>query len=160
MKSFETIKLELNDYQLWQKSNQNKRFSLYDYIHGLLQVGELSSDICIAFLKLFRPDFIMINGNIFLLEEYSQKKYNDLNNNGYSGRELEYWLNLLNIDCYFETPKEDFNIDKCLVFAHELTKAWSVKLHQEFSEREFEVICIDETGDNDEKEIYITFFQK
>jgi YD repeat-containing protein len=59
----------LIDYQKWQQANYNINFSLYDYIHGLTIQKALPIDFYIACLKLFYPEFILINNCIFLKEQ-------------------------------------------------------------------------------------------
>jgi hypothetical protein len=151
---------ELKDFQNWKQLNSKKFFSLYEYTNGVIQVNELSSDICIAFLRLIYPPFVCFNECIFLADEYHQDKLDKLVCQGYKLKELEYWMNLLNLDCYFRTDKEDFSLTKCLFFAHELKKIWMQKLSVDFPTRKFDVSCIQDVDpDTQAEEVYITLYQ-
>jgi hypothetical protein len=151
---------ELKDFQNWKQLNSKNFFSLYEYTNGVIQINELSSDICIAFLRLIYPPFICLNECIFLADEYHQEKLNKLVCQGYNSKELEYWMNILNLDCYFRTDKEDFSLTKCLFFAHELKKIWMQKLSVDFPTRKFDVSCIQDIDpDTQSEEVYITLYQ-
>jgi hypothetical protein len=151
---------DLKDFQNWKQLNSQKHFSLYEYVNGVIQVNELSSDICIAFLRLVYPPFACFNECIFLADEYNRNKLEQLISQGYKQRELEYWMNILNIDCYFRTDKEDFSLTKCLFFANELKKIWLQKLSVDFPTRKFDVSCIqDVDSDTQAEEVDITLYQ-
>jgi hypothetical protein len=149
----------LNDFQNWKKSN-NDFFSLYDYVHGIIQINDLSSDICIAFLRLIYPTFFCSDECIFLIDQYNEDKLDKLVSKKLISKDLEYWMNILNLDCYFRNDKEEFCLEKCLLFAYELKKAWLQKLSIDFPARKFEVSCIQDIDpDTQRDEVYITLYQ-
>jgi hypothetical protein len=149
---------ELKDFQAWKQSNAGTFFSLYDYIDGIIQSRELPSDFCIAFLKLIYPSFLLSENGVFLAEEYDQTKLDRLVNEGCQGKQLEYWMNILNIDGYLRISTEEFSIEQCLFFSNLLREIWLQKLSKDFPEKKFVVECIQET--DSDNEVYITFYQE
>lgn len=95
--------LILEDYVEWMKLNSTKKFSLFDYINGVIQLRDLPIDVFVAVLKLFWPDFINFDNKIFIKEEFSEEKYRELIDNGCPDKDLEYWMNLINVDGLFHS---------------------------------------------------------
>lgn len=148
----------LNNYREWQKANDNTKFSLYDYIHGLTVEKVIPIDFYIASLKLFNPDFISVDNCIFLKEEYEETKYFDLLKQQYSKRDLEYWINLVNLDGLFDTGAieiDDSFLTSCLYLGEQLVNLWSSKLYIDFPSKQFHVECIQEAN-----EVYIVFYEQ
>jgi len=110
----------LSDYQKWVSSNEEKKFSLFDYIHGVFSLNDLSSDLAIALMNLFFPRFLLHDDLIFLQEEFSKKRYDSLISSGISGHELEYWMNILNIDTLINCS----SVAEGVKFAESLVPLW------------------------------------
>lgn len=133
MKDLDSIKL--NDYEMWVNANSTKKFSLFDYMHGVMLTENLSSDLFIAFLKLVWPEFYSYNNCVFLKEQFDQKKYDELVDQGLSNKDIEYWINLVLIDGIFENA----TVETCEYLAKNLVSAWKVKLKNDFPEKDFEL---------------------
>jgi hypothetical protein len=146
----------LSDYQKWKNANDGKNFSLYDYIHCVAIEKKIPIDFNIALLKLFYPEFIVIENHVFLKEEYDESEYLRLIEQNLPKKEVEYWMNLLNINSLFyseeiEAENDSLYIDTCEVMAN----LWSQKLHKDFPEKQFYVGCL-----KDDNEMYIVFYEQ
>lgn len=146
----------LSDYQKWKNVNDCKNFSLYDYIYCVAIDKKIPIDFNIALLKLFYPEFIVIENHVFLKEEYDESEYLRLIEQNLQKKEVEYWMNLLNISSLFyseeiETEDNSLYIDTCEVIAN----LWSQKLHKDFPRKQFYVGCL-----KDDDEIYIVFHEE
>jgi hypothetical protein len=150
---------DLLDYQQWKKANNPNKFSLYDYLHGVTKTKGLNPDLYVAFLKLFWPDFVSVDEYVFLLEKYDEQKYYELVKQRYQGSDLEYWMNLLNLDGFFQevVGQEGDYLDHCLFLGEHIAKLWAQKLGIEFPDKVFDVRCI---HDSDLNEVYVVFCQK
>ncbi len=145
------IAKSLSDYESWVESNSPEKFTLFDYIHGILSTKDIELDIVFAILKFFWPEFCNVNGLVFLQEEYSESKYRELIQQGYSGKDLEYWMNLTSIDGLFD--KATFEQSKYL--GRQITSIWESKLEKDFPDKLFKVDCIID-GD----EVFTAFYQQ
>ena len=141
----------LSDYERWVACNGSGKFSMYDYLHGVFSTKDVSSDLVVAFLKLFFPDFYVYENGVFLKEEFDKNEYNNLVARGYFGKDLEYWMNLLNIDSLFGVSSFEFS----KYIANNIALLWHRKLSIDFPEMRFETKCICESDD----EVYVVFYQ-
>ncbi len=147
MDNFDSIKLL--DYEKWKQANVGK-FSLYDYLHGVLSTQPQSPDLTFAYLKLLWPDFYSYNDQVFLKEEFEEQKYKGLVKQGYSGPELEYWMNLLNIDGLLN----NMTTEQARYIGKSVASIWDKKLAIDFPSQRFNTECIIE-GEDDE--VYVVF---
>lgn len=143
-------RLFLKNIEEFRELNKGKHFSLYDYIFFVFKSKKISSDIYFALIELFWPHFIVYNNYIFLKENFSELKFNELNK--YNER-IEFWMNLFSTDPYFE----DDETEKAEIFAQILVNIWQIKLQQDFPDIKFtvEYLCDKESGDYG-----LTFYQK
>jgi hypothetical protein len=147
----------LSDYPKWQEVNSDHNFSLFDYIHGVFTIEDLSFDLAIAFLNLCWPDFTMIDDLVFLKEEFSEERYQKLIQGEVCGSEIEYWMNMLCISCLVKCQ----SISAGNEFASKLTLIWKTKLKIDYPDKEFYFQYFQENSDSEEEgEVYITCSQK
>lgn len=144
----------LVNYEEYSAANDDKKVSLFDYLHGYFANEQLKPDLSIAFLKLIWPDFVCMDGLVFLKEEYSERRHGENVLQGISGRDLEYWMNLLTIDGLFET----LTFEQSQYFGYQLVEAWTKKLEMDFPDKKFVVECVIEDEDGEE-EVYVVFYQ-
>ena len=140
-----------SDYESWVTANSPNKFSLFDYLHGVFSTRDLEPDLAIAFFKFLWPEFICVDGLVFLKEEYSKSKYKELAQQENSERDLEYWMNLISIDGLFESA----TLEQSKYFGRQLVKMWRAKLREDFSDKCFIVDCV-----IDGNEVYSVFYQK
>lgn len=142
------MKNELLDYQNWVSANQSKRFSLFDYVHAKLNFDRVSPDLAVALLNLYWPTFQEIDGWVFLEEEFSKEKYQELASSNNS--QLEYWMNLINLESIFSLAP----VETQEYVALKITEMWKAKLKIDFPEKKFIVKKF-----IDEGEAYCVFYQ-
>jgi len=145
----------LEDYNQWVEANQPQNFSLFDYIHGVFTTEELPPDLAFSLFGLFWPDFIILDNLIFLQTEFSEEKYQKLKLDGIEKQEIEYWMNLLNVDKLINCKSTKLSLQ----FASQLANSWKRKLETDYPNRKFDVQAFSENGDLD-SEVYIFFQQK
>jgi hypothetical protein len=135
-------------YGQWKAVNPPGSFSWFDYAHCVLREGQISGDLAVALAQLIWPQFVKIDGLIFLAEQYSEEKASSLRGQGIIGRELEYWMNLFSVDGFFadisgSTQEQEEG------FAETLVQAWRAKLFSDFGSHAFtvEIVRDDDVGD-------------
>ncbi|MEP5759436.1 MAG: hypothetical protein ABJ327_09095 [Litoreibacter sp.] len=144
------ISESLSDYENWVNANSPNKFSLFDYLHGILKTKDIEPDLIVAFLKVFWPEFYCIDGFIFLKEEFQEGKYVDLVKQGTSEKDIEYWMNLVSVDGLFDSA----TFEQSKYIAHQMAEIWKSKLQSDFTDKEFIVECLTE-----EDEVYVVFHQ-
>jgi hypothetical protein len=140
----------LKDFEKWKKLNHNKNFSLYDYIFHVIQSKNISTDIYFAFLELFWPSFIIYDKYVFLNENFSEMKLSSLKDK----EKIEYWMNLLIIDPYFNEDQDGSK--KAGLLVQKLAIIWQTKLEKDFPGKNFIVESIHDGEDGD---FGLTFYQ-
>ncbi len=148
--------MELSNYATWQKANSPQPYSLFDYVYGAGRSANIPADLFIAFAKLVWPDFVEIDGRIFLAEQYSKTKHEELLKNGSSTQEAQYWMNVFSVDGLFleiagDTPEH------WEAFAAILRDSWEAKLRRDYPSRKFEVRVLRDENDDGADDILIVF---
>lgn len=142
--------LFFRDYEKRKGRNKGHNFSYYDYIYHVINDANLSSDIIFAFSELFLPKFIVVKDYVFLEQNFTEHKLIELEK---STQNVEYWMNLLLIDPFFENdPDSD---QKAEFFSKQLLQIWSTKLKNDFPERNIKVEYL---FDSDVGDYAITFY--
>jgi hypothetical protein len=142
-------KNQLRIIKQWEQLNKGKRFSIFDCIYQELKINKISTDIYFALSMLFWPTFIEHKGYVFLKENFSKIKFNELKN-----KNIEFWMNLLSIDPYFE--EDDDQMERALSLSKTLKEIWEIKLKKDFPQQEFHVIVLE---DKEAGDIGLTFYQ-
>ncbi len=141
----------LTDLEKWKNLNKGKNFSLYDYLFQVAKLKKLNSDIYFAFLELFWPSFFIYNNYVFLKENFSEEKFNELVG---LNEKIEFWMNFLSIDPYFEN--DDEGKEKAEALAQILVDTWQSKLKKDFPDFKFTVEYVYDTKCGD---YGLTFYQ-
>ena len=140
----------LKNYDNWVEANRPKQFSLFDYLHALSREGKIESDSLLVLLSVLWPNFYVYRGKVFLAEEFSQERYNTIENNpGDMG--IEYWINLLPLSELF--PFLDLSAQEFI--GGKIVEMWSAKLKLEFPKLEFNVWC----GEDEPSDLWCSFYQ-
>lgn len=142
----------LKDYQRWKKLNKNNFFSLFDYTFHILNDKRVNTDILFASLEIFWPSFIQYDQYIFLEENYSKEKFDQLI---HEEKNPEYWGNLFLVDEYF--LNDENALEKAEFFSQTLKKTWKIKLQNDFPNKEF---IVEYSYDDENEERSLTFYQK
>lgn len=138
------------DYDRWKGMNSSA-FNVYDYIHCVFREGKVAPDLAYAFFYLFWPQFIEIDGDVFLKEKYDEKRIFGLKKKGYTGQDLEYWINLTSLESLL--PESQSIMARHLT--DELAVVWRIKLQNDFPQKTFHVRCLDDDGER-----YVVFSQE
>ncbi len=135
-------------YEQWRAANPPGSFSWFDYAHCVLRERKIAGDFAVAVARLVWPEFVEVDGLVFLADQYSDEKASSLRDQGIVGRQLEYWMNLFSVDGFFSgveasTPEDQEQMAGMLV------SAWKTKLRSEFVARTFsvEIVRDDDVGD-------------
>ena len=142
----------LKDFSIWKDLNKGRSFSLYDYLFHKTNEKKIKFDEYFAFQELFWPTFIVFEDYVFLKENFSEKKLENLQKDE---KQIEFWMNLLTVDSFFSNEDEDeINAE---FLAKKLVEIWEVKLKKDFPHKDFIVkyLCDSECGDYG-----LTFYQR
>ena len=144
---------EVMDYESWKRANPG--FSQFDYLHAFFRLTKNASDIFNSFFRLLWPEFIIRDGHLFLQDNFAEKKYKDLINKGYPRKDVEYWMNLLNLSGMVlqnDSIKESWTKE----VGNQLVAIWNAKILLEFPDRKVVVSCIFDEADG---EYFLVLFQ-
>lgn len=142
-----------NSFERFKSIQNLPSSSLYDYIYQQITLNNLSSDLYFAFLELFWPSFIKYKNHIFLKENLTEAKLLELERQ--NEKNIEYWINLLTIDSYFNNDEEGSEKADCL--SKILAQIWKAKLSIDFPDIEF---IIENFEDSEAGDYGLTFYQK
>ena len=146
----EAIATALSDLKkLIERHLQPSPMSSYDYLYH--EMKDKNPDVYFALLGLFWPAFLTQENGVFLKEVFSEERWIDLKN---QQKNIEYWMNLLSLDSYFEQLEDGF--EKAGIFAKYLAEIWKVKLKQEFPKLDF---IVRDLKDEDTGDVCLTFYQ-
>jgi len=104
-----------------------------------------NSEIIFNFLDFFWPNFIVYKGHVFLKENSSEEKFNDLQKQNLEM--VEFWMNLLITDPFFEN--EENGEEKAKSLAGSLVDIWQVKLKNEFPDLQFSAKYVEDAENGD-----------
>lgn len=145
----ENSKTKLADFRAWREKNDSS-FNLFDYLHGVLSTNDVSTDLIFAIIELFWPEFINVDGMIFIDEQFDKGEYERLVNEGSKPEEVEYWLNLVNLDGLLP----GIGNENCAFIGTKIAELWRLKLQLEYQDKKFNVSYLYE---DDEQEHFVTF---
>lgn len=149
------MEIILRDFDKWKHSNPN--FTLFDYVFQEAKSVNLNSDFYFALFELIWPKFIRRDKFVFLEQNYSSEKLDKLNESNVCKNEnqnIELWMNLVNIDPFFEhTNVSDEYVE---AFTKKLVETWSAKLKMDFPNLSFKVEYMHDADVND---YALTFYQ-
>lgn len=117
------------DYASFVDANAGKKVSRIDYLHMMLQLKELPDDFVVSLSRLFSPDFIVLDGVVFVSDLFDSARYDELRGAGHSQTSVQYWMNLLEITGLFENLPSD----EAFSIATSVARSWNAKLQEEFT---------------------------
>lgn len=118
------------DYKSFADANIDKRVSSIDYIHILFQAGPIPVDLADCFADLFWPEFVIVDGRVFVANMYDANHYQQYLNDGLKLDDIQFWSNLLEITGIFD----DMTLSNAACFAEKIVKCWNARINQEFPE--------------------------
>ena len=132
-------------------NKRDEKPSIYTLIYWLIQDKKINPETIFIFSELFWPEFIKINGFVFLKEKFSENAFNE-----YITRKSnpEYWINLLTLDDFFSELEDAETKSKAL--AKILMEMWQEKLKKDFPCMNFTVAYL---ADHESEDYGITFYQ-
>jgi len=103
-------------------------------IYWLIQDREIDPQDILNFSELYWPAFLRKDKYIFLKEQFSEEKYDEIVK---ESENPEYWMNLVTIDEFFsELPDGQ---DRAIFLAKILVEVWGAKLKKDFPGMNFSV---------------------
>ena len=133
---------KIPNYKEWLTVNSS-RFSQYDYIHGQITQYDVPADIVTVVSKIVWPEFLILGECIFIKDIFNNDKYQSLVNASYSVRDIEYWMNLVNISGMFGEGNESEAAEFCVI----LKSTWKIKFMLEHPSLVADVEIVDDDGD-------------
>ncbi|WP_156041499.1 hypothetical protein [Chondromyces apiculatus] len=103
-----------------------------------MKTARLSADVVIALARLIWPDFVEIDGRVFLVAQYSDLKLKELRAQGFDETEAQYWMNLFPVEGLLG-DEESLQPDHEDEFAAILEHSWAAKLAADYPGRRFMV---------------------
>ena len=142
----------LPDYQAWQHA-QTHEFTLWNYLDVR---GDY--ELAAAFSKLFCPDFVEVDGYVFLAEQFDHANFEQWRQQFADDRKsVEAVINHVHIDDLFNNgSRADYQPELVEYLGRVLVVCWRRALQELFPPRQFTFEC---SAQPDEAGPTITFFQ-
>lgn len=120
--------LETFDFASFRVDNAHHLVSGFDYIHAIHHTQRLPADFALCMAKLYWPEFIRVDGWIFVKENFDEAYYLSLLESDNSPAKSQFWTNLLEVTGLFE----NLSMPQSTVVANALAGNWNAKLASEF----------------------------
>ena len=143
----------LKGYGNWVRADSSKKLSLFDYLNILSQTEKVDAEVILTFVSFLWPEFQVVEGRVFLREEFSQERY-DHTLKYRDSQPFEYLMNQVPLSSMF--PSLSFEAQKFL--GETVVACWTTKLKLEFPNKEFVVFCTDE--DDEPEDLWCGFYLK
>jgi len=127
----------------------NTNVNVFDYIHAVFSNENIAADLVLAIDSIFRPNFKVVNGVLFVEELYSPEKHEFLESANKSNSEISYWVNLIDLTSVFEGV--DFKL--VLSIAEKIKASWNTELSRSYFGCNVQAALIEEV---ELGEIYLT----
>ncbi|WP_126283745.1 hypothetical protein [Burkholderia stagnalis] len=137
------------DFASFVSANPQASVSGLDYVHTVYKDQGLVYDFIFHFARLFCPDFVVVNGGVFVSELFRGEKYENLLNGGDAIHEIQFWMNLLEITGMFD----DIYSDQAAEIAKLIAESWNAKMQREFGDLSVPARVI---SDNETGEVFVT----
>ena len=144
------IKGNLEDYDRWVTTNKPKQFSLFDYVHAVSREQSVKGDYIVSLFALLWPEYYKIDQHVFLAEQFSLERYNQIKNSN-DTRAAEEFMNAIPISEMFANA--DFKTQK--IIGDMIAEAWTAKLKLEFPKMKFTAVCYED----EPKDLWCSFYQ-
>ena len=89
-------------YDSFKLINTGKDVSGIDYLHAVYKSYGLDADFVLYIANLFWPKFKAIDNIIFIEELFDTMRYHDFITDELNAKEIQYWINLLEITGLFD----------------------------------------------------------
>ncbi|MEE4100778.1 hypothetical protein [Pseudomonas viridiflava] len=119
--------LEPFDFASFRADNAHHLVSGFDYIHAVHHTQRLSADFALCMAKLYWPEFVRVDGWIFVKETFDEAYYLSLLESDNSPAKNQFWMNLLEVTGLFE----NLSMPQSTVVANALAGSWNAKLASE-----------------------------
>lgn len=120
--------LETFDFASFRVDNAHHLVSGFDYIHAIHHTQRLPADFALCMAKLYWPEFIRVDGWIFVKETFDEAYYLSLLESDNSPAKNQFWMNLLEVTGLFE----NLSLPQSTVVVNALAGNWNAKLASEF----------------------------
>ena len=144
-------KIKLKNFDESKELNEKVPFNSFDYIYNNFVLKDVNDDIYFTMLELYWPSFLKFKNYIFLKEEFLEIRVNELEK---QNENVEFWMNLLTLNCFFKNDDESQN---GIIFTRKLVEIWNIKLKLDFPDLEFIVAFLE---DEEYGNYGVTFYQK
>jgi hypothetical protein len=134
-------------------ANPDKNLSSIDYLHAVFKLYELPDDFLLCMARLFSPDFIIVDGLVFLSEKFELDTYKKCLDEGKSPSEIQLWLNLIEVTGLFE----GIEVENALSLAHSIETMWNQKIRSHDDNEAKGVARV--IYEKDDGEIFVTIDQ-
>ena len=126
-------------YAQFVAANPGRQNSSFDYLHGLISQGCLDGGGLLQLVECFNPQFIKQSSIICIGSLYSEAKHASLVDKGLGISEIEYWMNLVEVDSIFEGIEQ--RTKESLINA--MVRGWERSLRCTFPQESIRVCRLD-----------------
>ncbi|KJH65006.1 MULTISPECIES: hypothetical protein [Acinetobacter] len=113
-------------FESFKNVNQPDFFSEVEYIYAIFKIKTLPLDLLLKTVNLVCPNFLIIEGHIFLSNEFDENKFKDLREKYEIGK-VQFWMNLIEITNFHEEITEE----QALLLAGKIVDSWNAKIEYE-----------------------------
>ncbi|MBJ9703539.1 hypothetical protein [Acinetobacter calcoaceticus] len=113
-------------FESFKNINKPNFFGDIEYIYSIFKIKELPIDLLFKILNLVSPDFLIIENHIFLVSEFDQDKFNNLQKVEETNR-TQFWMNLIELT----SLHDEMTAEQALLIAKKIVDSWNAKIKYE-----------------------------
>jgi len=133
----------------FMKVNNGKKLNELDYLHAIYKFNDVHIDLVSSFSMLFNPKLELINGDLFIRDIFSIDKYDSFISEGKQIKEVQYWMNLIEITSIFE----NIELSKAQELAKSIEESWNNKISKLYPNSDINAFVI---NDQNTDEVFVT----
>lgn len=110
------------------ESNRGSSVSGYDFLHAVYISKDIPEDFLIWFARLMWPDFMEVDGKIYVSDLFDAERYQGLIKEGRTESQSQFWMNLLEITGLFN----EISDVQAKYLAQRIADSWAAKMRRDF----------------------------
>ncbi|GIU52731.1 hypothetical protein TUM4438_46110 [Shewanella sairae] len=133
----------------FMEANKDKKLNTLDYLHALFKFEDIHNDLLNSLGILFNPEFIIRDNKLFFEEVFNESKYCDFISEGRDDKEIQYWMNLIEITSIFE----GMEVKEAKKFGSSIVEVWNDRIATRYSKMNVNASLIHDQITN---EVFVT----
>lgn len=111
----------------------NGQVSRLSYLNMSKECDQIHKDFMCAFVSLFSPEIINLNGGYFIEVAYTRARHEKMLEDGADSLEIPYWMNIIELTSLLG----DVDFDYAVEIGTVMRDCWNARLNKKFPDSGF-----------------------